>query len=495
MPPHFTELSSLFAAVDPAVPPEPAVWYPWLVLLAGAAVVVVGIVRWRLHAFLALIFGALVVSALAPGHESPTEFIERVAQAFGRGAASIGIVIAMAAIIGKCLLDSGAAERVVLSVTRLFGERRTPQALTGSSFILGIPVFFDTVFYLLMPLGKALRMRTGGNYTLYILAIIAGATMAHSLVPPTPGPLLVAGELGVSIGSMMLAGLVLGVFTVTVGYLYAVWANRRWEIPLRPTAELTEEEARALAERKESDLPGLGWSLMPIALPVVLIGGATVWDVLGEAPGWFLVLGDKNLALILSAVVALLLLARQQRRQAAGLEGCSDQLTGLSSRPPASGGVKPAMQRALESGGVIILITSAGSAFGAMINQAGVGQAFSNIAAGAGLWLLVLAFLVTVLMRVAQGSATVAMITAVGIVAPVLGAVDQLAYHPVYLALAIGCGSKPLPWANDSGFWVISRMTGMTEIETFKTFSLQLTVMGVVGILLVLVAAVALPMV
>lgn len=481
MPPISIHLPSELSPPLAQAAVEAPSWHPWLVLLIGAAVVVVSIARWRLHAFLALIFGALVVSALSPGQVGPTDFIERVAQAFGRGAANIGIVIAMAAIIGKCLLDSGAAERVVLSVTRLFGERRTPQALTGSSFVLGIPVFFDTVFYLLMPLGKALRMRTGRNYTLYILAIIAGATMAHSLVPPTPGPLLVAGELGVSIGSMMLAGLVLGIFTVTVGYLYAEWANRRWEIPLRPTAELTEEEARALAERKESDLPGVGWSLLPIILPVVLIGGATVWGTLGNVPGWFLVLGDKNLALILAAVVALLLLARQLRRTAQAGNGAA--------------AVKPAMQRALESGGVIILITSAGSAFGAMINEAGVGQAFSDIAAGAGLWLLVLAFLVTVLMRVAQGSATVAMITAVGIVAPVLTAVDQLPYHPVYLALAIGCGSKPLPWANDSGFWVISRMTGMTEIETFKTFSLQLTVMGVVGMALVLLAAVLVPMV
>jgi len=488
MPPHCPDNLSVPLLANAAL--ETPAWHPWAILLIGAAVVVVSIARWRLHAFLALIFGALVVSALAPGQAGPTDFMERVAQAFGRGAASIGIVIAMAAIIGKCLLDSGAAERVVLSITRLFGERRTPQALTGSSFVLGIPVFFDTVFYLLMPLGKALRMRTGKNYTLYILAIIAGATMAHSLVPPTPGPLLVAGELGVPIGSMMLAGLVLGVFTVTVGYLYAVWANRRWKIPLRPTAELTEEEARLLAERKESDLPGVGWSLLPIALPVVLIGGATVWQTLGEAPGWLLVLGDKNLALILAAVAALLLLARQLQRSSpvAGADGLAPP------GPAGAAAIKPAMQRALESGGVIILITSAGSAFGAMINQAGVGAAFSDIAADAGLWLLVLAFLVTVLMRVAQGSATVAMITAVGIVAPVLAAVDHLPYHPVYLALAIGCGSKPLPWANDSGFWVISRMTGMTEMETFKTFSLQLTVMGVVGMLLVLLAAVALPL-
>ncbi|MEX0585754.1 MAG: hypothetical protein WD176_03870, partial [Pirellulales bacterium] len=164
---------------------------------------------------------------------------ERVSVGFGKACLDVGILIAMAAIIGKCLLDSGAAHRIVLSTQRFIGEERTPVAFAISGFVVAIPVFFDTVFYLLMPLGKAMRLRTGKNYLLYVLSIVVGGTMAHSLVPPTPGPLLVASQLNVNIGLMMIGGLAVGSVTVSAGFLYALWANRRWDIPLRESAELT----------------------------------------------------------------------------------------------------------------------------------------------------------------------------------------------------------------------------------------------------------------
>lgn len=172
----------------------------------------------RLHAFIALLLAALTVALLTPQHalrkyadeqvakgdwseKSAAKFVKssapnRVAEGFGSTCAGIGILIAMASIIGKCLLDSGAADKIVRSTLRLVGEPRAPAAFIASGFLLGIPVFFDTVFYLMMPLGKAMRLRTGGNYLLFILTIVAGGTMAHSLVPPTPGPLLVADRSG-----------------------------------------------------------------------------------------------------------------------------------------------------------------------------------------------------------------------------------------------------------------------------------------------------------
>ncbi|MFG0332820.1 MAG: GntP family permease, partial [Maioricimonas sp. JB049] len=150
----------------------------------------------------------------------------RVAEGFGSTCMKIGILIAMAGIIGKCLLDSGAADRIVRTALRWFGEPGAPVAFMSSGFLLGVPVFFDTVFYLMIPLGKAMRMRTGRNYLLYVLTIVCGATMAHSLVPPTPGPLLVAEELGVNLGTMILAGSIVGLFCAAFGMLYASMANR-----------------------------------------------------------------------------------------------------------------------------------------------------------------------------------------------------------------------------------------------------------------------------
>lgn len=408
---------------------------------------------------------------------------ERIATGFGNTCTGIGILIAMAAIVGKCLLDSGAAEKVVLAVRDALGEKRTPLAFVISSFTVAIPVFYDTVFYLMIPLGKALAAKTRKNYLLYVLSIIVGASLAHSLVPPTPGPLLVASELGVDLGLMILGGIVIGAIGCTFGFLYALFANRVWDIPLRPSTELTAEQLEEMAQRDPSDLPPFWLSLMPIALPVVLLAGNTVVDAIGERPGWLQALmptinflGNKNIALTISAVVALLTLVWWKTTSR------SETLTKV--------------QEALASGGVIILITSAGGAFGHVLRQTNIAAAIAERfpIEEAGIALLMMAFFVTALVRVAQGSATVSMITGVGIVGPLAMTID-LPYHILYVALAIGCGSKPLPWMNDSGFWITSKMSGMTEGETLKTFTIVLTIMGFVCMGATLVGATYLPLV
>tara|TARA_R110000850_G_scaffold225641_13_gene351032 strand:+ start:2424 stop:3830 length:1407 start_codon:yes stop_codon:yes gene_type:complete len=465
---------------------------PLLILLIGMIVVIGGILGLRLHAFLALLLGAIVVAILTPADavsefwmssgKSAAEaealagktFMEHVVVGFGEGCRKVGILIALAAVIGKCLLDSGAAERIVLTLRRLFGEKGTPYAFAGSSFIVGIPVFFDTVFYLMMPLAKALRVQTGRNYLLFILCIVAGATMAHSLVPPTPGPLLVASELNVSIGVMMIGGLIVGLITVSSGILYARWANARWEIPLREGSALSHEELEKIQDRDESELPGFFVSLLPILIPIVLLAGFAVLSVnLGsdhDLVQKLVIFGDKNVALAIATVVALILLV-----SSSGAEGLKDK-----------------MQGALSSGGVIILITAAGASFGYVLKQTGITLELKAMFGGKDLLILPVAFFLTVAVRIAQGSATVAMITAVSVVAPL--AVAGLAFHPVYVALAIGCGSKPIPWMNDSGFWIIGRMSGMTEGETFKTASIMMSLMGVVGFVVVVLGAWLLPL-
>lgn len=488
---------------------------PITLLLIGVVIVVAGIIALRWHPFIALTAAGLTVAALTPAdllyrskldaaqraaligegsdgipmaapagmekaHESALAhagkwFVARFTDAFGKGCGDIALVIAMAAIIGQCLLDSGGAKRIVDSLMRLFGVRGTPFAFAGSAFTLGIPVFFDTVFYLLMPLGKALRRETGKDYLLYILTIVAGATMAHSLVPPTPGPLTVAGYFGdqVTIGSMMLGGIVVGLVTVTAGIAFAYWANRRWEIPFRESEWASKEETSAPTDA--GPLPSLWLSLFPIILPVALIGGQTVLEAMDRDLAVMRILGDKNIALILSAGAAVWLLIRSKRR--------------------AGGGVKDAVQGALSSGGIIILITAAGSAFGSVLKDTNIAELISNSIEGRQTILLIpIAYLVTALIRSAQGSATVAMITAGGMVGPIaLG--TELSYSALYLALAIGCGSKPISWANDSGFWVIGRMTGMTPLETFKTVSMMMLVMSLVGLAVLVLGAWILPLV
>lgn len=410
---------------------------------------------------------------------------QRVAAGFGDTCRKIGILIAMASVIGMCLLESGAARRIVDTTRNLVGEKRTPIAFAISGFIVGIPVFFDTVFYLLMPLARAMREKTGGNYLLYVMSIVIGASMAHSLVPPTPGPLLVAAEIdGVDVGDMILGGLVVGAIAVTAGFFYSLLANRIWEIPLRHEGTMANGETSETSP-SNANPPPLMLALTPILLPVVLLAGKTFCDSLGEAaPTWLVAikpqidfLGDKNIALIIAAAIALVMLALQRKGSRLG-----DRLSGV--------------QQALSSGGVIILITAAGGAFGQALRQCGIADAIQGRFPSTedSIVLLGLAFVVTAVVRFAQGSATVAMITGVSIVAPIASNLT-LSFHPVYLALAIGCGSKPLPWMNDSGFWIVGRMSGMTESETLKTFSVTLTIMGVVGFLVTLAGARWLPLV
>ncbi len=402
---------------------------------------------------------------------------ERVAAGFGSTCAKIGILIALAAIIGKCLLESGAADRIVRSFLARLGERGAPVSFVASGFLLGIPVFFDTVFYLMVPLGKAMRLRTGRNYLLYVLTIVTGATMAHSLVPPTPGPLFVAEELGVDLGVMILAGSLLGLFTTLAGCAYASLMNSRYELPLRHSTDLSMEDLKKLAQRDIGELPPLWISLVPILLPVVLIGGYTVLKAVGgnisaEVMVVAASLGNKNIAMVISAIVAMGLLVWQQRTS----------LVQLSE----------SVQAALLSAGVIILITAAGGAFGQVIQQTGVSRLIGQPEQGS-LSIIVLAFLVTAAVRSAQGSGTVAMITATGILSGIAVS-GQLGFHPVYLALAIGCGSKPIQWMNDSGFWVICKMSGMTDREGLRYITPLTSLMGLVGLGMTLLAAWLLPM-
>jgi GntP family gluconate:H+ symporter len=405
---------------------------------------------------------------------------ERVSKSFGTTCGRIGILIALAAVVGKCLLDSGSADRIVRSALAVVGERGAPFAFVGTGFLLAIPVFFDTVFYLMMPLGKAMRLRTGRNYLLYILTIVAGGTMAHSLVPPTPGPLLVAEELGVDIGLMIMVGGLIGLISSGSGFLFASIVNRRHEIPLRETSEMSLDELQSLAARETHELPPLWLATLPILLPVALIAGQTVvveWNILPDQPlfrYWMNTLGHKDIALTLATILAIGGLIWQKRT---GLRDLSQPLGS-----------------ALASGGTIILITAAGGAFGAMLQNTGITALIASLPNTSPTMLLVAAFFITMAIRTAQGSATVAMITAVGVLSGFQEG-GALGCHPVYLAMAIGCGSKPLAWMNDSGFWVICKMSGMTESEGLRFITPMSLIMGVAGLLATLVAAAIWPMV
>ncbi|CAD5252754.1 Gluconate:H+ symporter, GntP family [Imperialibacter sp. EC-SDR9] len=473
---------------------------PLFILAIGILVVFVSIIGFRLHAFLALLLGAFVVALITPEaaillyqtgkgvSEAAAQRLAdqsegiRIATEFGNTCGKIGILIAMASIIGKTMLESGAAEKIVRSTLKITGDKYAPMTFLGSSFFIGIPVFFDTVFYLMVPLAKAMAMRVGKNYGLLILCIAAGAAMANSLVPPTPGPLFLVTEMNIPIGMMMMGGFLVGLVTISAGYLYAVWANRKWPIPLRDAVDAPLDEIKTLSEKDERELPALWFSLLPIVIPIVLISvnaliGSFV-DVSKASSSWLTsvldFIGEKNVALSLGALSSIWLLAVQKKGDKKGLTA--------------------SVQTALMSAGVIILITSAGGAFGGMLQQTGISLRLAELTKDYQMALIPLAFFITAIVRTAQGSATVAMITASGILAGMANA-GTLEYHQLYLGLAIACGSKLIPWMNDSGFWIVCKMSNLTEQEALKTFSPLLTIMGLVGLIVILIAASIFPLI
>lgn len=446
---------------------------PLLILLLGIVIVVGMIVGLRINAFVALITAAFVISILSPGEWSIK--IARVASSFGTTAGSIGIVIAMAAVIGVTMMSSGAADRIVQAFIRFLGQKRGSPALAASGFVLSVPVFFDTVFYLLIPLARSMFSQTGRDYLKYVVAIAAGAAATHALVPPTPGPLVIAENLNIDLGTMILIGALVALPATILGVLYAGWLNQKITVPMRdvPGVEITKS--------KLSTLPNLGLSVLPIVIPIFLIAGKTIFlPLIGtdhELSHWIYVLGDANMALLLAAIASTTLYMHMRR--------------------PSRKDLSSIIEQSLMSGGLIILITAAGGTFGAMLKEAQIGPAISNLFSGSsgasGIGMLVLGFGIASLLKFAQGSSTVAMITASAMLAAMVTP-ENLNYNLVYLGTAIGGGSLVGSWMNDSGFWIYSKMSGLTEVETLKSWSVLLIILGMSAGIISILLSIFLPL-
>ena len=579
---------------------------PVILLVIGIVSVLGMIIGLKLNAFMALIISALIVSlgvGLVDGEDAGSR-MSAVVQGFGGAAGGIGIVIAMAAIIGKCMLDSGAADRIVRSAINVTGEKKASFGLMLSGFVLAIPVFFDTVFYLLVPLARSLYRRTNKNYLRYLMAIATGGAITHTLVPPTPGPLLVSAILGVEIGMMMLVGTMVAVPAAIVGLTYSYIADRIMPVVMRPLGS-KEEKHDALSE---DQLPSLRVSLLPVLLPVVLIGAGTLAMTLadredkarllvediqdfGQLATMFVdadpntpagrVIGSDQLTdnermelmtpattatgkerqvelmnqvlldddlyderaflgVPLSSVSKSKLKANQlrmkpvdRRRMNRSLledaypdliakhvwetpkRGISNRLALWSNanfalmlaaivsmltlkyvRSLSWRSLSEDVEESLMSGGVIILITAAGGAFGAMLQDTHISNTIKDYFAGAGasgIALLLLGWGIAAVLKVAQGSSTVAMIVGAGMMSAIIGDAKP-DYNMVYVATAVGTGSLMGSWMNDSGFWVFTKMGGLTESESLKSWTPLLMVLSLVGLVVTIMLSQVLPM-
>ena len=489
-------------------------YWPLGILLISVAFILVSIIKLKLHPFLALTFAAILTGLLTgdlPGmtHENVGLFKDRVELketpddtgndlllavkwsflGFGNTAGGIGFIVALAAIIGVCMLGSGAADRVVRWLLSVFGEDRAGIVLLLSGFLLSIPVFFDTVFFLLIPLARALSLRTGKSYTLFVMAMAGAGAITHSMVPPTPGPLMIADGLKLDLGVAMMAGLVASILPAWLVLYLARKFDEKYDLPMREASGASTSELKTIVEKKDSELPNLFMAALPVAMPVVLISLVSILKLVAKdtvsGQEWFKYLeffGSPNIAMLLAAIAAVYTLAAQLIKDSK----VSDD--GLMST------VSKAMEDPLQTAGVIILITGAGGAFGGMIRMAGVGETIEGLATSYNISLILLAWGATAVVRIAQGSATVAMITGVGLMSSVIGDGSSLPYHSLYIFLAIGFGSITLSWMNDSGFWVVQRLSGFTEKETLKTWSVMLTAISLLGLIQIMIFSTLFPM-
>jgi GntP family gluconate:H+ symporter len=265
---------------------------------------------------------------------------------FGITAGKIAWVIALAAVIGTAMMESGGAEQIVNQLLKTLGDKRAAIALIISGFVLSIPVFFDTVFFLLIPLAITLARKTGRDFVLYVVAIGGGGVISHSIVPPTPGPLIMAETLGIELGTVILAGIVAGIIPCIVVLGVAKLLNKKLNIPVR------------IANQPVTSIPNppsLALSVLPIVVPLIMISFASIVQAInGDLPGWIAFLGNKNIAMGTGAFLALFMWAKAQK---------------LGSKD-----LWEAIAKPLEIAGVIILITSAGGAYGAMIQHSGIGR-------------------------------------------------------------------------------------------------------------------------
>ena len=459
--------------------------HPYLIVIIGISAVLGLIIFLRINAFIALISAALLVSFLAPGPVN--EKVSRVAVAFGENAGKIGLVIGFAAVIGEAMMLSGAADRIVQAFLRLLGAQRASWALMSSGFVLSVPVFFDTVFYLLVPLAKSLYRTTRKNYLLYVCAIAAGGAITHTMVPPTPGPLAMAATLNISVGLMMVVGLLVAAPAAVAALAVATLMDRYITLERLPVFSEEDSTDEAIAQRHAEVMRvPLIEALLPVLLPVLLISGDTVVGALKPAEGpsfwatikpWTEMAGNPSLALLISMVISM--------------------ITWVRLKHPKASVFTTSVENALLSAGLVILITAAGGAFGSMLkatNVAATIQSSFEQTGATGFISLLLAFFLAAILKVAQGSSTTAMITVSAMMAAMELTKEKLGFNPVYLATAIGSGSLIGSWMNDSGFWIFSRMGGLTEAEALKTWTPLLLVLGSVSLIMTFVLSVVLPL-
>ncbi|MEV6398767.1 gluconate:H+ symporter [Streptomyces sp. NPDC051907] len=439
-----------------------------IAVLAGIAVIVLLITKFKVHAFLALTIGSLALGAFAGAPLDKT--IVSFSTGLGTTVAGVGVLIALGAILGKLLADSGGADQIVDTVLAKAGEKSMPWAMVLIASIIGLPLFFEVGIVLLIPVVLMVAQR--GGYSLMRIGIpaLAGLSVMHGLIPPHPGPLVAIDAIGADLGVTLALGLVVAVPTVIIaGPVFSKYAARWVDIPA-PERMIPQRPSEDLVKR-----PSFLATVATVLLPVVLMMAKALVDIVVDDPEHQVqrvadVIGSPLIALLAAVIVGMFTLGR-----AAGFTKDRLSSTVEKSLAPIAG---------------VLLIVGAGGGFKTTLIDIGVGQMILEFSEDWAIPTLLLAWLIAVAIRLATGSATVATISAAGLVAPL--AADMSTSHAALLVLAIGAGSLFFSHVNDAGFWLVKEYFGMSVGQTIKTWSVMETIISVVGIVFVLLLSLVL---
>jgi gluconate:H+ symporter, GntP family len=434
--------------------------------LAGIAVLVLLVTLLKVHPLLSLTLGALVVGAVAG--ENLNDTVTSFSGGVGDTVAAVGVLIALGAIVGRLLVDSGGADQIVDTIVGRASNRTLPWAMAGVGALIGLPMFFEIGLVLLIPVILLVTRRSGLPLMRIGIPALAGLSVMHGLVPPHPGPLIAIAAVHANLGLTLGLGILVAIPTVVVaGPLFSGVAARWVPVDAPALFDRAGDEADESADGRPR--PSFGVTLATVLLPVVLMLGKAVYDIAVNSTGTSTsaldFLGTPLIALLITALVAIVTLGR-----GAGLS-MSELADSVSNAfPPIAG---------------ITFIVAAGGGFKQVLIDSGIANVVQKAVEGSSISALFLAWLVAVGIRLATGSATVATITASGILSGVAG--DLSTGHTALLVLAIGSGSLFFSHVNDAGFWLVKEYFGVTVGQNLKTWSIMETLISVTGIVLVLV--------
>ncbi len=437
-----------------------------LIIITAVASLLFLVLKLKIHAFVSLMLVSIITGYLAG--MTPSSILETIQEGMGGTLGFIAVVVGLGAIFGKILEYSGGAEALAQFMIRKFGVEKAPWALSVTGFIIAIPVFLDVAFIILVPILYALSRKTKKSLLLYGIPLLAGLAATHSFIPPTPGPVAVSEIVGANLGWVILLGFAVGIpVVILAGPVFGRYISEK--VKISPPAEMFVPVTGN--EGSSEDYPAFGLVITIIGCPLVLILFNTITGALvdtGFLPDNFLTsftifIGHPFSALLIATFLAMYFLGIKRGTKKKKLQEISNASLG------------PA--------GIIILVTGAGGVLKQVLIDSGIGESLAQAVASGSINPVVLGWLIAAVVRVTQGSATVAMITAAGIISPILPVFELAQPQEALLVISIAAGATILSHVNDSGFWLVGKYLGMDEKQTLQTWTVMETIIAVSGLL------------